>query len=266
MKLFVTCVLFASCLFSAHVSMAQTSDAPIEITADKTLEWHRGKNQYVANGNAAVKQGTTTIRGASITADYRKGETSDTEIYRMTAKDAVSIEDSNGNATGDLLVYEVDSGIATMTGKSLKMTSPEQTVTATDKFEYHMNTGRLNAIGNAKVISGEHTLTAHQVSAFIGKEKTGKQSVDKMEATGRVKIVTPDETLTGDRATYDAKNRKAIVVGNVKILRGQNELTGERAEVDLATNISKLFGNSIEDGQVGGGRVRGVFYPSSKGQ
>ncbi len=61
----------------------------------------------------------------------------------------------------------------------------------------------------------------------------------------------------------NTKTNTAIITGNVKITRGQNVLTGERAEVDLNTNISRLFGSSIEDGQVGG-RVKGVFYPEQK--
>lgn len=235
-------------------------NAPIEITADKTLEWLRAKSQYVADGNAVVKQGDTTIKADRITADYRDSKKSSTDIYRMTGTGNVSIEDKGNTATGDKLVYELDSGIATMTGKALTMFSPEQTLTATEKFEYDVNAGKLTAFGDGKVVRGTDILEAETITAFLTGGKDGKNTLDRLEATQNVRITTPTETLTGSKGVYNAKSNTAIITGNVKITRDKNVLTGERAEVDLNTDISRLFGSSIEDGQTGG-RVRGVFYP-----
>ena len=243
------------------VAMAQEN--PIEITADKTLEWHRTELQYVANGNAVVKRGSTTIRADKMTADYRDSAKSSMDIYRMTGVGKVSIEDKETTATGDHLVYELDTGIATMTGKDLVMVSPEQTVTATEKFEYEVQKGQMTAYGNAKAVRGSDTLHADKIAAILVKDKDGKESLDRLDANGNVKIITPSEVLTGNKATYNTKTNTAIVTGAVKITRGKDVLTGERAEIDLNTDISRLFGSSIEDGQVGG-RVRGVFYPDSK--
>lgn len=240
-------------------AVAQNKE-PIEITADKTLEWHRTELQYVANGNAIVKQGGTTIKGDRITADYRSSAKSDMDIYRLTASGNVSIDDKGNVATGEKLVYDIDTGIATMTGQALTMTSPEQTVTATEKFEYTVNQGMIKAIGNAKVVRGTDTLHSDIITAFLVEDEQGQNSLDRLEGDGNVKIVTPTEMLTGHRGIYNAKSNTATVTGAVKITRDQNVLTGERAEIDLTTSISRLFGASIEDGQTGG-RVRGVFYP-----
>ena len=245
--------------------MAQdaTQQTPIEISADKTLEWNRNDKQYIANGNAIVKQGDTTIKGDVIAADYRETAKTDFDIYRMTATGHVTIDSKGSAATGDKAVYDVTTGIATMTGNNLRMESPEQTVTATDRFEYDVTAGKVRAIGNARVVRATDTLQADSIAATLARSSNGgTQKLEKMEATGRVKITTPTETLTGDRASYDSAANRAVVTGNVKILRGPNELAGERAEVDLKTNISRLFGSSIEDGQTGG-RVRGIFYPGA---
>ncbi|MGZ9108401.1 MAG: LptA/OstA family protein [Micavibrio sp.] len=256
---FITIAVFAFLLTSP--SQAQ-SDAPIEITADKTLEWHRADLQYVADGNAVVIQGDTTIKADLITADYRDSKKSSTDIYRLTGTGTVSIEDKGNTAQGDKLVYELDSGIATMTGKALTMTSPEQTLTATEKFEYDVNAGKLTAFGNGKVVRATDTLEADTITAFLVTGTDGKNTLDRLEATQNVKITTPTETLTGAKGVYNAKSNTAIITGNVKITRGPNVLTGERAEVDLNTDISRLFGSSIEDGQTGG-RVKGIFYPEN---
>ncbi len=252
LSLFILCAL-------PLPAVAQNKE-PIEITADKTLEWHRTELQYVADGNAIVKQGGTTIKGDRITADYRSSAQSDMDIYRLTAIGNVSIDDQGNVATGEKLVYEIDTGIATMTGSALTMTSPEQTVTATEKFEYTVNQGMIKAIGNAKVVRGTDTLHSDIITAFLVDDAEGNNSLDRIEGVGNVKIVTPTEMLTGNRGIYNAKSNTAIVTGSVKITRDQNVLTGERAEIDLTTSISRLFGSTLENGQTGG-RVRGVFYP-----
>lgn len=239
------------------------SAAPIEITADKTLEWHKDKLQYVARVNAMIKHGNTTVKADTITADYRADQKSSNSIYRLTGVGKVSIDDSGNVVNGDKLIYDMDTGLATMTGDNLTMTSPEQTVTAKDKFEYFAKDGKINAVGDAKLVRGNDTIYGDTLTAYLGDNGQGNKSVDRMDAVGNVKIMTPNETLTGNKANYNAKTDTAVITGNVKITRDKNILTGQRAEVDLGTNVSRLFGSSIEDGQTGG-RVRGVFYPGSE--
>ena len=260
----LTLLLFSALALPAAAQTQGSGKEPIEITADKSLEWHRTELQYVADGNAMVKQGTTTIKADRITADYRSTAQSSMDIYRMTATGNVSIDDRGNVATGDRLVYDVDTGLATLTGQDLTMISPEQTVTARDMFEYTVAAGKIRAIGDAKVVRGGDTLYADTLTAFLVQDAQGQNTLDRVEGDGHVKITTATETLTGNRGLYRAADNTAIVTGAVKITRGQNVLTGERAEIDLTTSISRLFGSSIEDGQTGG-RVRGVFYPEDKG-
>lgn len=253
---------FFIALILTNPAQAQTnSDAPIEVTADNTLEWRRNEKQYVADGNAVVKQGDVTIRGSRIVADYRDGEKSGMEIYRLTADGDVSIENAASSAKGEKLVYDVEKGLATMTGKNLLMTAEGQTVTATERFEYNVKDSTLNAIGNARTTRGQDTMQAHAMSAVFQKDKTGKQALDRMEAHGNVVIATPTETLTGRDAVYTAATNRAVITGNVRITRGDDELTGERGEVDLTTNISRLFGGADPANPGKDGRVRGIFHP-----
>lgn len=242
---------------------ARDQALPVEISADKTLEWHRENRQYVAHGNALVKKGDTTIRADDMAADYRDGQSSGTDIYRLTATGHVTIEDKGSTASGDKAVYDLDSGLAVMTGADLKMTSPGQTVMARERFEYHVKNGQVKAIGNAKVVRDNDTLSGDILTAILGSDAQGNQVLERLDAAGNVRIVTPTETLAGERGAYNAKTQSAVITGNVTITRGENVLTGQRAEVDLKTNVSRLFGSSIEDGQTGG-RVKGVFYPGGE--
>lgn len=264
MKLILSLLCFFNLLIlDAHTqSMAQNlgnSDAPVEISADGTLEWLQNKNQYVANGNVIAKQGDVTIYADQLIADYKDNETTgNVEITQITALGNVRIENTDSKAQGDKAVYDVNTTQATLTGENLKLTTPDQVITSTKSMTYNSTKGTAEAIGNAKIISDGNTLTAPTIQATFKKNKTGKQVLNRADATGGVTIKTPDEILKGNKGVYYASNETAQISGNVKIVRGPNTLEGARAEVNLKTNISKMFG-APENGK----RVTGVFFPNS---
>ncbi len=233
--------------------------APIEISADKTLEWHQEDKQYIANGNAIAKQGNFSIKAEILVADYRDdNEGGNVEIWRLTATQNVYIQNGDSNATGDKAVYNIDTGIATLTGSNLKLTTPDQKITAQSKIEYNTTKETAKAVGNAQITRGKETLKANNIHATFAKDSTGKQVLKTATANGNVTITTPSETLSGDHGVYNAQNNTAEITGHVKIIRGPNTLEGARAEVDLTTNVSKIFGEGN-----GGKRVKAVFFPEN---
>lgn len=243
---------------------------PIEITANDSLEWLRADKRFIARTDAKAKQGTVAIEAQILTADYRESDKSDIDIYKMTADNNVVITSKENKAYGQKAIYDVDQGMAVMTGDNLKMTAPDQTVTARDKFEYWAADGRVIAYGDAKIIrpkptGGTDTLRADKISAILKDNAKGERVLHSMEAIGNVVITTPTEVITGAYGIYKADVNKAEIKGNVKIKRGPNILEGERAEVDMNTNTSRMFGGA-QAGAAGqsGGQVRGVFYPKSE--
>jgi lipopolysaccharide export system protein LptA len=265
MRLFITLMVVA--IMGAYPAAAQDNQIPLEVSADQSLEWDRTAKTYTATGAAEITQGDVQIKGDKIVADYRESAKSDFDIYKMTATGSVVIINQGSEAIGDVGVYDLDQNMATLTGTNLRMTLPDQIVTAKERFEYNLTTNQVTAIGTAKIVRGDTILESDRLVATLSGDgpgtKAGSGDLQKIDAVGRIKITTPTETLTGERGTYDAKSNRAIVTGNVKITRGPNILTGERAELDMTTNISRMFGSSIEDGQTGG-RVRGLFFPKSK--
>lgn len=246
-------------------SFAQ-DNTPLEVTADGTLEWLRDDKIFVARKNALAKQGDSSVAGETLTATYREneGEGGGMQIWKVTAAQNVVLNSGQSQAFGDDAIYNLDDGLATLTGKNLKMISPDQTVTARDKFEYWVTDGKLNAIGQAKVVrpkptGGTDILEADTISAIMEDNESGKRVLKTLEANGNVVITTPTEVITGKHGLYKAASNTADLTGGVKIVRGPNTLEGERAEVDLNTNTSKIFGNNQPSG-----RVRGVFYPKSE--
>lgn len=256
-------ITLGASLATAQTTPAQNSKEPIEITADQSLEWHRNDKKFIARKNAQAVQGDVSINAATLTADYVEGEGQNMKINRVQADNDVRIRSRDSDAYGDKGIYEIDKGYAELTGSDLRLISPDQTVTARDKFEYWVVEGKLIAIGNARLIrkneQGEtNTLDADTITAYLKDDANGKRVLDRMVAVGNVVITTPTETLTGAQGTYEARSNTAEIAGDVEIKRGPNILEGSKATVDLNTSISRMFGGGRT------GRVKATFFPGSE--
>jgi lipopolysaccharide export system protein LptA len=260
------CVGLLTLSASMPVAQAQNKDssAPLEISADGTLEWHRDKQLYIANGAASATQGATTIKARVLEAYYREPKAGGMQIWKIIAKDNVEIQSDNGNVYGDHAVYNLDESKAVMTGKDLKMLSDDQSLTANERFEYYTADNKLVAIGNAVITRPSETLESDKVTAWF-KDGEASRELWRAEVDGNVHIKTAQESITGDKGEYRKEDNKAEVIGNVIIRRGPNILEGTRAELNLLTNVSKVFGGKDENGALkGDGRVRGTFFPESE--
>ncbi len=258
---------FAAQSFAQNPLPSNNSNQPLEITAQGYLEWRREEQKFIADKDAVATQGDVSISAATLTALYRDNDQNDLEIWQVEADQNVVIDSRETNAYGDKAIYNIDEELATMTGDNLRLVSPDQVVTASDKFEYFVVEGRLNAIGDAKMERtnerGErNVLQADKISAVLKDNEKGERVLDTLEAFDHVIITTPTDVVTGDYGIYRSATSKAEITGNVTITRGPNILQGSRAEVDMTTNTSKIFGGA--GSSTGQGRVRGVFYPGSQ--
>lgn len=268
-KLFLACAAFLLIAASPMAAPAPASGtnakkpakAPIEVTADKTLEWNREKLLFVARGNARAKQETTELYGDTLTAHYIDGGDKGMTITRIDADKNVTVVSDTSRATGDQGFYDVSKGYAELTGHALKLVTPTDTVTADEKMTYDSNARIAHAIGNARAVRGDDIIDADTLIARFMVDASGQQVMDELEAVGNVKITTPTEVLTSDKGLYKAGTNIATVTGNVKILRGQSTIEGARGQIDLNTNISKIFSDGAASAAGGDGRVRGVFVP-----
>ena len=162
-----------------------THGGPIDITARDGIEWRQTEQQVIANGDAKAVRGQVTVMADRLTAWYRKKGTAGTaqpapvagltgdpstegsEIYRMQADGHVRIFTPTDQAQGDKATYDLDQSVLVMTGKNLKLTTPNDTITARDDLEYwpqkHMAVARGNAVvttNDAKRVAAD-TLVAY---------------------------------------------------------------------------------------------------------
>ena len=110
-----------------------------EITADKQLEYWEKKQMVVARGNAFVVRQNKRLRADVLAAYFRVDKKGKNRIYRVDAFDSVEIVTGKDTATSDRGVYNVESGIATLTG-SVKLVRG-QNVLKGCSAEINLNSG-----------------------------------------------------------------------------------------------------------------------------
>ena len=104
--------------------------------------------------------------------------------------------------------------------------------------------------GRAEVTQGSNRLRADAIRGF-----TSNGDLNRIEATGGVYFVTPDQSMKGDRAVYTLNDGNVVVTGDVILTQGKSVLTGNRLVYNVRTETARIEGGGAN------GRVQGVFYP-----
>ena len=294
-----TCLTCAALPVLGAAARAQQLDlshgGPVDITARDGIEWRQVEQQVIARGDARATRGEATVTADRLTAWYRKKGASQTaqptpvagltgdpstegnEIFRLQADGRVHIFTHTDQAQADKAVYDLDQSVLVMTGRDLKLTTPNNVITAKDDLEYwpqkHMAVARGNAVvvtNDAKRLAAD-TLVAYTTdnpapaqATRVATKPSAKPPDDPMaasgklqrvEAFGHVSVRTPTDMVTGDRGVYVPETGIARLGGNVRITRGQNQLNGAEADVNMKTGIATLVARSA-------GRVHGLVVPN----
>jgi lipopolysaccharide export system protein LptA len=268
---------------------------PLDVTADQGIEFSKDAKEIIARVNAKAVRGNTTVTSDILTAYYRdktppppgaapNGKTpapapaptpvpSDkpndgtgtggSEVWRVTADGNVDIFSPTQHAYGDHADYNIDDAVVVLTGDHLKMTTPQDIVTARDTLEYWENKQQAVARGNAVAIRADKRIQADTLVADFAKNKLGQTVIQVAHGYDHVILTTPTEVVTGDRADYVVETGIVTVTGSVKMTRENNQLNGGYAVVNLNTGISRMY-PAPPGGRAPDSQVRGLFVPQPK--
>jgi lipopolysaccharide export system protein LptA len=90
------------------------------------------------------------------------------------------------------------------------------------------------------------------------KEGLAQQSkIDKIIATGKVKIVQGEDVATGEIATFYNTEQKIVLTGDPKVWQGKNLVKGEEITVWIRENRSQVTSK-------GPNRVQAVIHQEEK--
>lgn len=119
-----------------------------------------------------------------------------------------------------------------------------------DLFTVDENSQEAVFTGNVVVIHPSVKVWAEKVVATYG--EGGTTDIETFEATGSVRLETPEQNATGDRAVFTPGDQLLRLTGNVQVINSGGTIDAAELVVNLETNVSTFTSS-------GGGRVTGVF-------
>ncbi len=272
----------------------QDNSKPIAIEADNGIEWQQANRVYIARGHAKATRGDDTVTADTLFAYYRPtqpaqaqpaapvlrgkppAESSDpfangsSQIYRIEADGNVVLTTPTQTAYGDHAVYDVDQAVMVLTGKALKIVTPQDTITARDSFEWYdqkqIDVARGDAVALRR-LPVMKSMSGDVLTAFIEKPANQPAKIGKVDAQGHVILTSQDEIAHGDAGVYDLDTGIATLSGDVSLTRGENELRGQYGVVDTNTNVARILVAPPSAGPAGPkARVEGLLVPRPQNQ
>jgi lipopolysaccharide export system protein LptA len=308
----VAALTLVACLAPPVAGRAQAIDmssgGPVNVTAAGGFDWNENQQTVTAHGDARAVRGNVTVLADQLLARYRKKagsgapdatpaatppapggatatagvDTGDNEVYRLEAEGHVRIVTPTDEAIGDRAVYDIDQAVLVLTGHDLKLTTPQQIMTARDSMEYWSQKRMAVGRGHAVVVTTDgrrlaadilvgyfapptaaapapgataQTVAATSVAPPPADPVAASGKLERVEAFGNVEVRTATDTVFGDRGLYLPDTGIARIVGHVRITHGQNQINGPAADVNMKTGVAHMI--SIADK-----RVQGLIMPN----
>ena len=142
------------------------------------------------------------------------------------------------------------SGLRQDTGQPVELTS--------DSLRLDRDGGTATFTGNVVVIQGDMRLSAAEVQVIYTPASEGQQRrIDRIEASGGVIFVTPEEVAESRTSVYDLETGRLTMAGDVLLTQGPNTLASERMVVNLRDGTGILDGRVRTVIDTGGGAAAG---------
>lgn len=108
-----------------------------------------------------------------------------------------------------------------------------------DSLAINQSDGTAVYSGDVVIVQGEMRLAAARVLVVYDE---GAGTIDRLEASGGVTLVSGSEAAEASRADYDIENGTVVMSGNVLMTQGNNALTSERMVVNLDDGTAQMSG------------------------
>ncbi|WP_053240107.1 lipopolysaccharide transport periplasmic protein LptA [Pleomorphomonas koreensis] len=141
--------------------------------------------------------------------------------------------------------------------QGLGMSSDQPIQFESEQLEVHDQDKTAVFTGHVIVRQGTTVLKTDRLIVFYAGSPTGEgpQQVSRLEATGSVLVTSPNQTASGDAATFDTAANTIVLTGNVVLTQGDNVIRGAKLQIDINTSQAKMLG----------GRVQMLIAPKSLG-
>ena len=196
----------------------------VTVSADRLIAYYRKKPSAgtASAADALVQLPPTAPASAQPVADQKlsgqkaaspsgplaDADTSGTEIYRLRAEGHVQIFTPTDRAQGDVAVYDIDQAVMVMTGHDLRLTTPNEVLTARDTLEYWPQKHMAVARGDAVVVTRDaRRVAADVLVAYTSAPEPQAQVAGKAAMT--VPPPTPRRRASWRRSRHSAMSPSA---------------------------------------------------------
>jgi lipopolysaccharide export system protein LptA len=136
-----------------------------------------------------------------------------------------------------------------------------------DRMESDQKTEAVIFVGNVEARQGNILIQAERMTVYYQKPPAGEstqpktgdpsRAIEKLLATGGVKIVRENWVATGDQLEFLSGERKIVLTGDTKVWQDNNLVTGDRIVLFLDEGKSVVEKDTTREGE----RVKAFFYP-----
>jgi len=131
-----------------------------------------------------------------------------------------------------------------------------------DRIEVQDRANRAILTGNVVATQGNMTMNSARLTVIYANGPSGAAGggtqIQRLEASGGVRLHTPTETARSQFAIYDVPRRLVTMIGGVNLDQGANHVQGGRLVLDLDTHRAVVDGGAAGS-RSQGGRVTGHF-------
>ncbi len=114
-------------------------------------------------------------------------------------------------------------------------------------IEWDQKKKRYIARGNARAIQGATTVYADTLTAYYEEIKGKGSEITRIEAVGKVKIVSPNQTAYGDKGVYDSRQGVLVLTGRkLKLVTKDDIITArDSLEYHNRKSLAVARGNAV---------------------
>jgi lipopolysaccharide export system protein LptA len=132
-------------------------------------------------------------------------------------------------------------------GELSKRSRTGKTTITSDRLEFDYKDYVALFEGHVKVVDPQFTMTANKMLVFF--ENTN--DVRRLDAIGKVKVVSADRTATCGKATYTRANGAIVMQEQPEVSKGPNTIRGGTITVWIGDNRVEVDGAVQLEGTVG---------------
>ncbi|MBL0690255.1 MAG: hypothetical protein JJV93_03055 [Alphaproteobacteria bacterium] len=244
--IFIFCIIFLCGTYSVNAKISppfndknelDLSIKNILLSAESGLKVNRKKNTITATKNVKLVYQGIIMYSNKMTAYFDTDKKSDktillssdsnskVKLFRATGDVKIISGEQNFTIFTDLATFVPNTGIFVLTSNDGNITTLSQadtTVRTADKIIYNSNT-LIAEVNNGEIINQQHILSAPKIVVTFEEEAGLSGLILKNAKTvGRTRIVSADQIMESDFATYTPGNNLAMLYGNVVLIKGDN--------------------------------------------